>query len=177
MSEPPAVPLLVVEGPAAAVEDARGELASLGWSAVDGIAEVRVRDAASAGAAVLAALEGRPVLAWATADRDVVDRLCDDLRRLGRLDHRVGADPAGWLTGEQHELLAHLGAGASLGAAATALHLSRRSADRRLAAARAALGAASTSAALAAYRRRLARLPARLSAATVPGEEGDRPTG
>ncbi|MEQ6901997.1 hypothetical protein [Nocardioides sp. YIM 152588] len=163
------VPLVVVEGPEAAVDDARGELASLGWR---GVVEVAVTDAASAATAVLAALEGRPVLVRAAAGRDVVDRLCDDLRRLGHLDHRVG-EPAGPLTAEQHALLALMAGGASLGAAARALHLSRRSADRRLAAARAALGSASTGAALAAYRRRLGRLPA----GTIPGAEGDRPAG
>jgi DNA-binding NarL/FixJ family response regulator len=41
-------------------------------------------------------------------------------------------------------LLAHLVGGATLGAAAKALHVSRRTADRRLASARRALNAAST---------------------------------
>jgi DNA-binding NarL/FixJ family response regulator len=155
-------PLVVVEAGPAAVADARGELHSLGWSvsAEPGAAEVRdtvVADSAAAAEAVLAAVSGYGLLVDARAERDVLDRLCDDLRRLGHLDHRVTV--ATVLTPEQHALLSLLATGATLGAAATRLHLSRRSADRRLAAAREAFGVESTSAAVAAYQRRLMRLP------------------
>jgi DNA-binding CsgD family transcriptional regulator len=78
----------------------------------------------------------------------VIDQLCDDLRRLGDLDHRVGPSPVPGLSLEQRALLAQLLAGATLGQAARTLHLSRRTADRRLAAARTALGARSTAEAL-----------------------------
>jgi DNA-binding CsgD family transcriptional regulator len=80
----------------------------------------------------------------------VIDQLCDDLRRLGELDHRIGerSDAGPELSADERALLAQLIAGRSLGEAARALHLSRRTADRRLASARRALGAASTSEAL-----------------------------
>ncbi|MDT4942095.1 MAG: hypothetical protein QOJ34_2184, partial [Pseudonocardiales bacterium] len=103
----------------------------------------RVVDEACAAQAVLAAVAGARLVVEAHAPRDVVDRLCDDLRRLGELDHRVGADrPV--LSAEERALIAELLAGAALGEAARTLHLSRRTADRRLASARAALGAATT---------------------------------
>lgn len=155
-------PLIVVEAGPATLEDARGELVALGWSVsaearAGDVLELVVAEEASAVEAVLGAVAGQGLLVEATADRAIVDRLCDDLRRLGTLDHRVHA--ADVLTAEQHALLSLLATGASLGAAATQLHLSRRSADRKLAVARAVLGADSTSAAVAAYQRRLARLP------------------
>lgn len=99
--------------------------------------------------AVLAAVEGDDLVIDADADRDVIDRLCDDLRRLGTVDHRLEPMPTGpALTTDERALLAALLGGASLGDAAAALHLSRRTADRRLAAARRALGASSTAEAL-----------------------------
>jgi DNA-binding NarL/FixJ family response regulator len=52
------------------------------------------------------------------------------------------------LSAEQRALLGQLLGGATLGQAARALHLSRRTADRRLAAARAALEARTTAEAL-----------------------------
>lgn len=107
-----------------------------------------VTDATSAAAAVLAAVAGADLVVHAVAPREVIDRLCDDLRRLGELDHRVGAGERPTLREEERALLAQLLAGRSLGEAARALHLSRRTADRRLAAARRTLGAASTSEAL-----------------------------
>lgn len=109
----------------------------------------RVATAADASAAVLCAVAGARLVVDAVADREVIDRLCDDLRRLGELEHRVGPEvPAPALTGEERALLGRLLGGASLGDAARELHLSRRTADRRLASARLALGANSTSEAL-----------------------------
>jgi DNA-binding CsgD family transcriptional regulator len=101
--------------------------------------------------AVLAALAGAHLVVVATAAREVTDMLCEDLRRLGALDHRVGGpDTAVHGLGDtERALLEHLLRGDSLGQAALALHLSRRTADRRLAAARQALGAATTAEALA----------------------------
>lgn len=161
------LPFVVVESGPAALADARGELVSRGWavhpSRLDGgpgtVWATTVADSVAAAEVVLAAVAGFALLVAATAPRDVLDALCDDLRRLGILDHRV-EEPAAPLSHDEHALLRLLAEGATLGAAATTLHLSRRSADRRLAAARAALGAESTSAALAAYRRRIERLPA-----------------
>jgi DNA-binding CsgD family transcriptional regulator len=115
----------------------------------------RVSDSATAGEAVLAAVRGADLVVLAAAPREVIDQLCDDLRRLGDLDHRVGDGGAAGpvLSAEERAVLAQLMAGRSLGEAARALHLSRRTADRRLAAARRTLGAASTSEALVAARR------------------------
>jgi DNA-binding CsgD family transcriptional regulator len=105
-----------------------------------------VADSDDAGRAVLAAVIGADVVVDARADREVIDRLCDDLRRLGTLEHRLGAAAkAPVLTADERALMAHLLGGSSLGETARALHLSRRTADRRLASARAKLGANSTS--------------------------------
>jgi DNA-binding CsgD family transcriptional regulator len=104
----------------------------------------------AASAAVLAAVAGSSLVVDATADRDVIDRLCDDLQRLGRLEHRLSPPSRPPLPPAELDLLALLMGGATLGQAARALHLSRRTADRRLASARRALGAGSTAEAVAA---------------------------
>jgi DNA-binding CsgD family transcriptional regulator len=108
----------------------------------------RIETVEDAGRAVLAAVRGARVVVDAAAPRDVIDQLCDDLRRLGELDHRIGPAPDPALSAQERALLAQLLAGATLGQAARALHLSRRTADRRLASARAALGARTTAEAL-----------------------------
>jgi DNA-binding NarL/FixJ family response regulator len=106
-----------------------------------------------AAAAVLCAVSGARLVVSAVAERDVTDRLVDDLRRLGDLDHRIGRGEPSVLGPDEQQLLALLLGGATLGKAASALHISRRTADRRLANARAALGARSTSEAVAAAAR------------------------
>jgi DNA-binding CsgD family transcriptional regulator len=108
----------------------------------------RVANVDDAGRAVLAAVRGARLVISADAPRQVMDQLCDDLRRLGDLDHRVGPSARPVLSVEERALLAQLLAGATLGQAARTLHLSRRTADRRLAAARTALGARTTAEAL-----------------------------
>jgi DNA-binding NarL/FixJ family response regulator len=113
-----------------------------------------VDDDRSAEQAVLAALAGAQLVVAATANREVIDRLCDDLRRLGPLDHRIdssGDRPV--LSAQEWSLLDRLLAGDSLGHAAAAVHLSRRTADRRLASARRALGVNTTAELLAAAAR------------------------
>lgn len=112
-----------------------------------------VGDAAAAAQAVLAAVRGSDLVVLGAAERAVIDQLCDDLRRLGRLEHQVEPVVTVSLGTEERALLALLVGGATLGEAAKALHLSRRTADRRLASARAALGAASTSEAVVLARR------------------------
>lgn len=110
-----------------------------------------VGDQQAAVAAVLEAVRGADLVVTATANRDVIDQLCDDLRRLGTVEHRVeprAGRPTPTLSSDEQALLAALLGGASLGEAAAALHLSRRTADRRLAGARRALGASSTAEAL-----------------------------
>jgi DNA-binding NarL/FixJ family response regulator len=105
---------------------------------------------ADARAALLAALAGQGILAQATAERAVIDRLVDDLRRLGPVDHRLGqtADPPE-VDPEVRQLLGLLAEGHSLRDAAMILGLSRRTADRRLATARRALGTDRTTEAIA----------------------------
>lgn len=113
----------------------------------------RVRSAQDATEAVLAAVTGARLLVAAAAERDVVDQLLDDLRRLGEVDHRVGHSLPPALTQDQRVLLAHLLSGRTLGEAGRRLHLSRRTADRRLADARLSLGVNTTAEALRAAAR------------------------
>ena len=109
-----------------------------------------VMDDASAGAAVLAAVRGSSlVLDASSLSAEAIDRLCDDLRRLGEVDRRDGRDrpapaAAAVIDDDGIAVLRRLAQGERLGEAAAALHLSRRTADRRLASAKDALGAAST---------------------------------
>jgi DNA-binding NarL/FixJ family response regulator len=94
---------------------------------------------------VLAAVAGAGAVVHGVAPREVLDRLCDDLRRLGPFEHRIEEPESTPLLGsDERALLQLLLAGASVGAAARSLHISRRTADRRLANARQALGAATT---------------------------------
>lgn len=129
------------------LEDA--DAATVDAAAVELAAEViRVADLEDAARAALAAVAGARLVIDAAAPRDVIDQLCDDLRRLGSVDHRIGPAQPAVLSADERALLARLLAGATLGEAARTLHISRRTADRRLAAARAAVGATSTAEAL-----------------------------
>lgn len=104
--------------------------------------------------ALLAAVSGAALVVLARAPRDVVDRMCDDLRRVGTVQHFPGPRArAPALDAEAKALLTILAGGVTLGEAAELLHVSRRTADRRLAAARRALGERSTTAAILAARR------------------------
>lgn len=155
---------VVIEGSAAsaAVDRVCADLAARGLrissdprAAAPGVVYAdTVDDEPGAERAVLAALAGAQLVVAATAPREVIDRLCDDLRRLGPLDHRIesaGGQPV--LSGEERALLDRLLAGDSLGQAAAAVHMSRRTADRRLASARKALGVTTTAELLAAAAR------------------------
>lgn len=153
-------PLVVVEGSARGAAAAKRELESAGWKILDGwrnepgvVCAGVVDDELDAAEALLAAIGGAGVVIEARADREVIDRLIDDLRRLGTVEHRIGEPEMPLLTTEERELLALLAAGTTLGEAASRLHLSRRTADRRLATARAKLGAASTAEAVVAFSR------------------------
>lgn len=155
-------PLVVIEGHAPATrEQAVAAAVAEGWRVVEGWSEAGpgivctgfVDDDDAAQRAVLAAVAGGGLIVEATAGRELRDRLCDDLRRLGTVDHRVSDAAAPALSDEERTLLRLLLRGASLGEAAAALHLSRRTADRRLASARRALGCATTSEALVVARR------------------------
>lgn len=151
-------PLVVVEGSAATLARVRRRLEREGHRLVDGwrrndrvVCAGSVAADADAAEAVLSALAGAGVLVHATGERALTDRLLDDLRRLGPVEHVTSdEEPPRRLTREELLLLGQLAQGRSLGDAASALHLSRRTADRRLAAARAKLGVASTAEALVA---------------------------
>jgi DNA-binding CsgD family transcriptional regulator len=155
------IPLVVCEGRPEDADDIAGELGANGWRVIAGfdvpggvppdgriVCIGDVRDADDAGRAVLVAVWGAGVLARARAERDVVDHLCEDLRRLGPLEHLTSPRPKTPLDAEQRALVALLAGGNSLGDAASELHISRRTADRRLAAARSQLGVETTAEAI-----------------------------
>ena len=152
----PGAPLVLVEGSARAYADAMADLRSAGWTLVPHwearagiVCTGVVGSIEDAAAALLAAVGGAGVLIDAHAERDVVDRLCEDLRRIGRLEHRVGEQPPRvTLTREEQALVEILLDGESLGAAARRLRVARRTADRRLASVRAKLGVKTTAEAL-----------------------------
>lgn len=168
-------PLIVVDegaGADAAVARAVDGLRADGWLVADGfdarpsatrvVLRGTVATARDAAAALLAALDGCGLVVRTSADAEVVERLVDDLRRIGHVEHRSGpaasVDPAGaagpGVSPEGVALLALLAEGLTLGAAADRLGISRRTADRRLAEARAALGARRTTEAIAHAARR-----------------------
>jgi DNA-binding CsgD family transcriptional regulator len=157
---------IVVEGMTEQFAQAAGDLVAVGWRlepgwhppAAPGVAlEGAVEDRGSAEQAVAAAVAGAGLVVHGRAERGVLDALCGDLRHLGRLDHRVGR-PVAVLSPEQRRLLTLLADGATIAEISGALHVSRRSADRRIAALRLVFGVDSVGAALATYRERLARL-------------------
>jgi DNA-binding CsgD family transcriptional regulator len=113
-----------------------------------------VRTADEAARVIRSAIRGHGIVVVGRGDRAVLDQLYDDLRRFGRLDVRThaGRAPDEALDVDERSLLDLLAAGRTLGEAAAALHLSRRTADRRLAAARTKRGAATTAETLARLR-------------------------
>jgi DNA-binding NarL/FixJ family response regulator len=102
-------------------------------------------------AALVAAAYGARLIALVDPT-EISPGFLEDLGRLGRVEWREQT-PCSVLGAEERSLLEHLAAGLSLAEAARRLHLSRRTADRRLRAARQALGAASTAEALVRLRR------------------------
>jgi DNA-binding NarL/FixJ family response regulator len=162
-------PIIVIDGPDDLFAHAVGELARDGWQVSQGFGSTdvrrpgsgrearvgKVRTAADASAALLAVLDGAAIVMHACAPPEILDRLLGDLRHVGPVDHRRDSEPASpTLDAEARELLALLAQGRTLGAAAAALGLSRRTADRRLAEARTALGVERTVEAVAQARRR-----------------------
>lgn len=109
-------------------------------------------------AAVLAGARGAVVLAVSRAPAWLVTRLVDDLARLGAVDHPVAATSlVGGPDNDQRALLDLLAGGATVAEAAQERHLSIRSAERRLASARAALGVRSTAEAVSRLRAQIVR--------------------
>jgi DNA-binding CsgD family transcriptional regulator len=158
-------PIIVIDGGDESYSTAVAAARLQGWALTEGfktagparpggIRHGIVRTAEDAAGAVLAALDGEGLMVLMRAPAEVVDRLLDDLRHLGPVELRrtvQGSSPA--VADDGLAILGLLAAGRSLGEAATQLGLSRRTADRRLAEARRALGAQRTAEAVARARR------------------------
>ncbi|WP_110206941.1 hypothetical protein [Nocardioides daejeonensis] len=172
-------PLIVVEGRDEEWVHAVHQVRAVGWPVSSGLCDhaafpvtgcsgvvcsAVVSDSAGAARAVLAGVAGHGLVVLAGAGRDVNDRLCDDLRHLGELDHRVGVRRTPVLTAEQHALLDGLRAGEQIGTLAERLFLSRRSVERRLALLRELFAVDGNVALAAAYGTQLAEVP-------VPGPD------
>jgi DNA-binding NarL/FixJ family response regulator len=153
----------VVEGDPAANE-AAAELRRAGWNLTPGFdgrrrgpRDIRfgvVDSPATAAAALLAVLGGSGALIDGRGPREVVDRLVDDLRHVAKVEVRQQpAEAAPDVDTDARSILAILAEGRTLGDAASTLGLSRRTADRRLAEARAALGVERTVEAVARARK------------------------
>jgi DNA-binding NarL/FixJ family response regulator len=162
-------PLIVVEADPDRYARFRAFLAASGWTVVAGhlprdagntvqtvdaantVHAVVVHSAEDAAAAVLLALRGVGVLVAAKADRDVIDTLIDDLRRIGPAEHHLPDTPMPLqlvIAQDQLALLRLIASGLSMRAAATQLNVSERTADRRLADTRRRLGVTTTAAAV-----------------------------
>jgi hypothetical protein len=119
----------------------------------------RVPDRETVRLVVLAAARGAGVVAITDAGGDVGRALLADLTRLGPVHRDAGgAEPApdggggpGELIPEQRALLDRLASGETIAAAAAAEFLSLRTANRRIAQARATLGVRTTREAVLAY--------------------------
>jgi len=104
--------------------------------------------------AVLAAARGAGVVAVCDADTPIGRALVDDLSRLGTVHLGAGdGETLADLIPEQRALLDRLAAGDTIAAAAAAEFLSLRTANRRIAEARALFGVRTTREAVLAYLR------------------------
>ncbi|AGL17489.1 hypothetical protein [Actinoplanes sp. N902-109] len=126
----------------------------------------RITDPDTVQLAVLAAARGAGVVAVCDAQSPMGRALVDDLSRLGPVHLGAGPPPAPEVTGaggeqalivhlvpEQRALLDRLAAGDTIAAAAAAEFLSLRTANRRIAEARALFGVRTTREAVLAYLR------------------------
>ena len=157
--------MIVIEGPDDAFERAVAEASAAGWRVRDGfdgqppgagqvVRTGAVTSAEDAASALLAVLDGAGLIVHGCATREVLDRLLDDLRHVGPVEHRRRLEPTPpALDDDQLTILRMLGDGRRLGDAAAALGWSRRTTDRRLAAARAVLGTERTVEAVSRARR------------------------
>jgi hypothetical protein len=116
----------------------------------------RISDQDSLQLAVLAAARGAGIVAVCDTETPIGRALIDDLSRLGPVHYGVGTDPgdaAADLVPEQRALLDRLASGDTIAAAAAAEFLSLRTANRRIAEARALFGVRTTREAVLAYLR------------------------
>jgi DNA-binding CsgD family transcriptional regulator len=158
-------PLLLVDDDAAcaaALEALRREgwHPHAGWSLPGGgwdhdrrriVCHGGVQTPLQARAAVHAAARGAGIVAVVVPDAQVTVALYADLRRLGPVELRLGGPPPP-LDADQLRMLDLIARGATLDGVAAELSYSLRTVNRRLARARAALGAATTAEAVAALR-------------------------
>lgn len=153
---------LVVTSDAARAASVAQELRATGWRILHGwrpplvvgwtlvqdrivcLGEIRGR--ADAADAVVMAARGAGVLAIVRCDPATLALLVDDLRQLDEpeLDLELTASTSTALDADQLGILRLVASGATVTEAAQALHLSRRTAARRLADARKRLGVATT---------------------------------
>ncbi|ROT29553.1 LuxR family transcriptional regulator [Micromonospora sp. HM5-17] len=175
MSDPPRYVLPSMTDAAAVLR----RLARAGWRTREGFAVTepgwdlmdarlvlfgRVPDAETVRLAVLAAARGAGVVAIVDPTGDVGRALVDDLARLGPVrqdpDREPEPDPESVLARlvpEQRALLERLADGETIASAAAAEFLSLRTANRRIAQARQALGVRTTREAVLAYLRQRRR--------------------
>jgi DNA-binding NarL/FixJ family response regulator len=116
----------------------------------------RITDMHTLELAVLAAARGAGIVAVCDTDSPLGRALLDDLTRLGPVHQGVGGEPPDTfadLVPEQRALLDRLAAGDTIAAAAAAEFLSLRTANRRIAEARALFGVRTTREAVLAYLR------------------------
>jgi DNA-binding CsgD family transcriptional regulator len=99
--------------------------------------------------ALVAATRGASLVVEGPVPAQLFAPLVEDLRRLGVVEHRC----SNGLAAQQRRILTLLGEGLSVGEAAAQLFISRRTADRRLAAARAVLGVGTNNEAVVAVAR------------------------
>ena len=163
-------PLVVVTGPGHLLDASVAELQVQGWSITCGwdVSNVpsqgikariacigRISTRRDAEAALLAALRWAAVISQVGNGDGWAAQFVEDLRRLGPVDIRSAESesPATRLNEEQLALLRLLSHGFCASRAARHLHISPRTAQRRLAAARTVLGVRSTAQAAAEARR------------------------
>ena len=169
MTRPPDAPRHIVTS-AADADTVLRRLTRDGWTVREGFAlpdpawdltgarlvlHGRVTDPDTLQLAVLAAARGTGIVAVCDADSQLGRALADDLGRLGGVQHGPG-DGGGAvadLVPEQRALLDRLAAGDTIAAAAAAEFLSLRTANRRIAEARALFGVRTTREAVLAYLR------------------------
>jgi DNA-binding NarL/FixJ family response regulator len=140
-------PRLIVAPSAAALEACVSQLEQAavavhrGWEPGDVVCAGSVQTREEAEAALLAALGGAGIVAALPEDPELAAAFFDDLRRVGPVEvvDEPKEGPLERLDEEQRRLLDLLAQGYSVAAASRRVHVSRRTADRRLAAARAVL--------------------------------------
>ncbi|GAB2572156.1 hypothetical protein Aab01nite_03580 [Paractinoplanes abujensis] len=173
MTRQPDAPRHVVASPGDADTVLR-RLTRDGWVARDGFAlpdpawdvtgsrlvlHGRIGDTDTLQLAVLAAARGAGIVAVCDVESPLGRALLDDLARLGPVQHGAaepapdGGDAVADLVPEQRALLDRLAAGDTIAAAAAAEFLSLRTANRRIAEARALFGVRTTREAVLAYLR------------------------